>query len=39
MKLYVHSSEPAGYLYEYILSRENDLGFENDETKRVFDII
>jgi hypothetical protein len=39
LKLYVHSSEPAQYLYDYALSRENDLGFENDETKRVFDII
>jgi len=26
-KLYVHSSEPAQYLYDYVFSREEDLGF------------
>lgn len=39
IKLYVSSNEPAQYLYDYVLSRENDLGFENDETRREFDII
>lgn len=38
-KLYVHSSEPAQYLYDYVFSREEDLGFQEDETKRIFDII
>lgn len=39
IKLYVHSSEPAQYLYDFILSRQNDLGFDSDDTKRVFDVI
>lgn len=26
-------------MYDYVLSREEDLGFEDDESRRVFDII
>ena len=39
IKLYVPSNETAQYLYDFVLSRENDLGFENDDTRRSFDII
>lgn len=39
LKLYVHESEPAQYLYDYVVSREENLGFEEDEAEREFDIL